>query len=84
MKKIILTIDGMSCSMCESHINSTIRDNFTIKKVKSNHKTGETEIIADDYFVPNNIEELIDKTGYKVISIKEEPIKKKGLFSFFS
>ena len=37
MEKVILKIDGMICSMCESHINDVIRRNFDIKKVTSSH-----------------------------------------------
>ena len=37
MKKTILTIDGMMCGMCESHVNDAIRANFNVKKVSSSH-----------------------------------------------
>lgn len=33
--KTILHINGMMCSMCESHINDAIRKNFEVKKMKS-------------------------------------------------
>lgn len=38
MIKTTLTIDGMMCPMCESHINDVIRKDFEIKKVSSSHK----------------------------------------------
>lgn len=38
MLKTVLTVDGMACSMCESHINSAVRENFKIKKVASSNK----------------------------------------------
>ena len=47
MVKITLTIDGMSCGMCESHVNDTIRRQFAVKKVSSSHSKGLTEIVAD-------------------------------------
>ena len=42
MVKITLKIDGMSCGMCEAHINDTVRAAFRIKKVDSSHKKGTT------------------------------------------
>ena len=38
MQQITLKIDGMMCGMCESHINESIRNNFSVKKVTSSHK----------------------------------------------
>lgn len=32
MQQITLKIDGMMCGMCESHINESIRNNFSVKK----------------------------------------------------
>ena len=37
MQQITLKIDGMMCGMCESHINESIRNNFSVKKVTSSH-----------------------------------------------
>ena len=31
MQQITLKIDGMMCGMCESHINESIRNNFSVK-----------------------------------------------------
>ena len=42
MQQITLKIDGMMCGMCESHINESIRNNFSVKKVTSSHTKGET------------------------------------------
>ena len=35
--KITLDIEGMACSMCEAHVNDTIRKNFPVKKVSASH-----------------------------------------------
>lgn len=48
MVKIIMKIEGMSCGMCESHINDTVRRQFAVKKVSSSHSKGQTQIIAED------------------------------------
>ena len=47
MKKTILTIDGMMCGMCESHVNDAIRANFNVKKVRSSHAKNRCEILSE-------------------------------------
>ena len=69
--KYILTIDGMACSMCEAHINNTVRNEMKVKKVKSSHKKGTTIIVADELNEEKLIE-AISKTGYRVLKIDKE------------
>ena len=80
MTKTTLNIDGMMCSMCESHINDTIRHHFNIKKVASSHTKGTTQIISESPLDETALREAIGKTGYKVLEIKTAPYEKK--FSF--
>lgn len=82
MIKTTLKIDGMMCSMCESHINDTVRSACKVKSVKSSHSKGTTEIISDSPLDVTALKEAIGKTGYKVIDIKTEPHEKKR-FSLF-
>ena len=49
MVKTVLTIDGMACGMCESHVNDAIRNALRVKKVTSSHAKGETEIRSEPY-----------------------------------
>lgn len=80
--KITLEIDGMMCSMCESHINDAIRNAFSVKKVNSSHTKNQTVIISENAIDEQQIKEAVEKTGYRVLSFKSEPYEKKGLFSF--
>ncbi len=82
MVKVILKIDGMMCGMCESHINDAIRQNFDIKKVKSNHSKGETVIVAETEPDEDKLYSVINATGYALTGITKEPFQKKrfGLF----
>ena len=48
MIKITMKIDGMSCGMCEAHINDAIRKVFSVKKVASSHRKGITELLIQD------------------------------------
>ncbi len=80
MIKTELKIEGMACSMCENHINDTLRQNFDIKKVRSSHKSGKTEIISEKELDEDLLESVIGATGYKLLSHSSEPYEKKGLF----
>lgn len=82
MIKTVLSIDGMMCGMCESHVNDTIRQNFKINKVTSSHSKGVTEIISEKPLDETALKEAVGKTGYKVLEIKTEPYEKKR-FSLF-
>ena len=78
MVKVTLKIDGMSCGMCESHINDTIRSHFRVKKVKSSHKKGMTEIIAEEAPSEEELRRVIDPTGYTLREYSTEAAEKKA------
>lgn len=80
MYKIVLEIDGMACSMCESHVNDAVRKAFKVKKVASSHRKNQTEIIAEEQLDEALIKKSIEEGGYKVLKITQEPYEKKGLF----
>lgn len=80
MVKITLQIKGMSCGMCENHINDTIRKCFTVKKVSSSHKKGITEILSDEALDIGKLRKAIGEYGYEVLDIQAEPYVRKGLF----
>lgn len=80
MTKTILKIDGMACGMCEAHINDCIRRNFTVKKIKTSHAKGESEVISDSPLDEDKLKKVIADTGYTLVSLKSEPYVKKGLF----
>ena len=82
MIKTTLKIDGMMCSMCESHVNDTVRKECNVKKVTSSHSKGITEIISENELNERALREAIGKTGYKVLAYRAEPYEKKK-FSLF-
>lgn len=67
-----LTIDGMYCGMCESHVNDVVRQNFTVKKVKSNHKKNETLITSEDKIDEEKLKSALHNIGYEVTNITVE------------
>lgn len=82
MIKTTLKIDGMMCSMCESHINDTIRRDFNVRKVSSSHTKGTAEIVSEVPLDENALRESIGKTGYKVLEYSAQSYEKKK-FSLF-
>ena len=83
MKQITVKIDGMSCGMCENHVNDTIHQKFNVKKVTSSHSKGETVILTEDDISADALTAALEPTGYKMVDYKAEPYEKKGLFSRF-
>ena len=65
----ILEIDGMMCGMCESHVNDAIRNNFSVKSVKSSHKTGITQIVSEEPLDEEKLRSVIKETGYELKNI---------------
>jgi copper chaperone CopZ len=82
MVKIVLKVEGMMCTMCESHINEAVRSALPVKKVTSSHTKGQTVVIAEQDIDEESLRAAINKTGYTVTSVTKEPYVKKGLFSF--
>ncbi len=81
MYKTTVRIEGMMCTMCESHINETIRKAFpSAKKVKSSHKKNETVFISEKEIDTGLLRDAIENTGYHFIEAECLPYEKKGLF----
>ena len=80
MIKTTVEVDGMMCSMCETHVNDAVRKNLDVKKVNSSRKKKQTVIISENELSEEMIRNAIDPTGYKTGEIKSEPYRKKGLF----
>lgn len=80
MIEITCTIEGMQCSMCESHINDIIRKNFKVKKVHSSCKKNQTVIVSATDICDEQLRHAIDPTGYQLVAITRKEGVKKGLF----
>ena len=82
MTKTTVQVGGMSCNMCESHVNEAVRKAFAVKKVTSSRKKNLTEIVSETPLDPDALRAVIAQTGYAVGDISSEPYVKKG-FSLF-
>ena len=83
MVRITLGIEGMACGMCEAHINEAMRRAFRVKKVTSSHKKKQTIIIAEQDIPEQELKNVVAGAGYEVVSVDNEPYKKKGLLFIF-
>lgn len=63
-----LGIEGMACSMCESHINDAIRRNFSVKRVKSNRKKKTCVVVSEEPLDKSKVAEVIANLGYDLVS----------------
>lgn len=82
MVKITVEIEGMSCSMCEAHINDTLRKAFPLKRVSSSHLKNQAVILSEEAIGEKLLREAMEPTGYRVTSVRYEPYEKKHLFRF--
>lgn len=81
MNKIILTVDGMACGMCEAHVCDAIRKAVGDgAKVSASHTKGVAEVILDGSPDVARIKHCVNETGYKVTDVKVEPYEKKRGF----
>lgn len=79
MIETIVKVDGMMCGMCEGHINDAIRSHFQVKKVSSSHSKGQTVIRSQEALDQEQLRQVIDATGYKVLDVVSRPVEKRGL-----
>lgn len=66
----IVKIDGMMCDMCEAHVNSAIRKNFDVKKVKANRKKKQALIESNDILDQNKLKQVIEELGYDYLGVE--------------
>lgn len=80
MTETILKIDGMMCSMCESHVCDVIRNRFAVKKVSASHSKGTATVISPEPLDEETLRRAITETGYEVKAVESKPYEKHGLF----
>ncbi len=83
MVEVRLSVDGMMCGMCESHVCDQIRKVPLVKKASASHSKNLAIAIAEEGVDTNAIKANIESQGYRVGNISVAPYEKKGLFGFF-
>ena len=78
MKKFVSSVSGMSCAMCENHINDVVRRMRDIDSVKLSRKKNETVVIAD------TLDTEVIKKALSVLGYEAELKEEKSSFLFHS
>ena len=82
MLKYTVKVDGMMCGMCEAHVNDAVRRAFDVKKVRSSHGKGQTEIITENAIDEEKLRSVIGETGYTVGAVTCETAQRRGLLGW--
>ena len=70
-KKTVVTIEGMSCNHCKNKVEFTLQTIENVNKVKVDLKSKQAIISSKTEIDKNNIKNIVEELGYKVIDIKE-------------
>lgn len=89
MIKTIIGVGGMSCQMCEAHINESVRSVVPdAKTIRANRKTRQVVIVSEGVIDKAALQQAIVSQGYDFLSYEHGPyesesfiVKIKGLFS---
>ena len=79
MIRTTVQVSGMTCGMCEAHVNNAVRSAFRVKKVSSSRARGETVIESETPLDHEKLRQVINNTGYLMLSASEEEMTKKSL-----
>ena len=81
MYEITVSVEGMACGMCESHVNDAVRRAFPqVRKVTSSHRKGTTTILSEEDLDQTALLSAIDATGYEATAVASRPHGRRGLF----
>lgn len=70
LSEAVLTIDGMTCSGCEAHVNSILLDIDGIHEAEANFKSGTAHIKYSQEAELTHLDSIIkSETGYDLVSI---------------
>lgn len=81
MKKMIISIEGMACEMCEATVKDVLRKHFNPEKLTASHGKGEATMVVKEEVDPEAIRAALDPTGYIVTDVRTEDYVKKGFLS---
>lgn len=70
-KKTVVTIEGMSCNHCKNKVEVALQTIENVNKVKVDLKSKQAIISSKTEIDKDNIKNIVEELGYKVIDIKE-------------
>lgn len=80
MIETTVKVEGMSCGMCEAHVNDAVRKALPVQKVTSSHAKGTTVIVSAEPLDEEALTAAINATGYRALSVESRQFEKKRLF----
>ena len=81
MQQVKVSVEGMSCGMCEAHVNDSVRRLYPgAKNIRSSRKKKLTTFIFDGPVDESEVRTAIEGAGYIVTGMRIEPYVKHGLF----
>lgn len=74
LKLVKMKIEGMHCSMCESHVNECLLKVEGVYKAKSSHIRSLSKAVVSSCLDSSLLKEAVEKDGYRVLGIEEKPL----------
>ena len=79
----VLTVEGMMCGMCESHVADALRKVPGVEKASASRSKREARVVCGPEVTDAALLAAVNATGYEASNVREETdTPKKGLFGF--
>ncbi len=77
----VMTVEGMMCSMCESHVAEALRKVPGVEKASASRSKKEARVVCAPDVTDEALLAAVNATGYEASHVRaEEDRPKKGLF----
>lgn len=70
MKKMIIKIEGMSCSHCQKRVEEALKKQREVKEVEVDLREKKAEVLLNQDMRERDVKELIEDLGYEVTKIE--------------
>ncbi len=70
MRKIVLKINGMSCSRCEQRVKDTLEDLREVDEVKVDLRDKKAEVMLNRDIDDRKLKEIIEDLGYELVKVE--------------
>ena len=70
MKKMIIKIEGMSCSHCQKRVEEALKKQREVKEVEVDLREKMAEVILNQDMKERDVKELIEDLGYEVTKVE--------------
>lgn len=79
----VLTVEGMMCGMCESHVADALRKVPGVQKASASRSKHEARVVCGPEVTDEALLAAVNATGYEASNVRAAAdAPKKGLFGF--